>query len=131
MSLIGSYGVAMRPGDSRGLCGVRHPGACHAVLSASAAASLHLTLAPAGTPAARDSGGGSGGDSGGGSGAAQAAAPTLPLLSAAMLLGEAVLEPGARTPRLTADTDTDTDTACSLDPDPSHPSSRDSRRGSS
>ena len=78
--------------------------ACHAVLSASPhspSASLRLALAPAGAPAARHH--------------PQAAAPTLPLLSAAMLLGEAEAE--AEVPRPTADTDT----TCS--PDPSHPSS--------
>lgn len=88
--------------------------ACHAVLSASIgdlslsisasphspSASLRLALVPAGAPAARHP---------------QAAAPTLPLLSAAMLLGEAEAE--AEAPRPTADTDT----TCS--PDPSRPSS--------
>ena len=75
--------------------------ACYVVLSALPSASLRLAPAPAGAPAARHM---------------QAAVPPLPLLSAAMLLGEAEAE----APRPTADTDT----TCSPDPSTQDPSSR-------
>ena len=98
--------------------------ACHAVLSAptgdlalaasasphSPPASARLALAPAGAPAAPHP---------------QAAAPTPPLLSAAMLLGdaEAEAEAEAEAPRPTADTDTTGHDTTGCSPDPSHPSS--------